>query len=239
MSPRGFGATLLLFIAGCASQPQLAREGTYDRVDSLFDPARAIQQGWLPMSLSPNGRLSDFSIDSYQDHLSIRGEGRRSASGLALPVDFDAEACPYLEWEWRIEALPEGASLFEKDLEDAAAAVWVMFGDPELAPWGEATAPQPVPTLRYVWTADRVPEETIIDSPNRPAVMRSIVVQSGIVSPLAWESERRDLVADYQAAFGSLPPGNVGAIALVTDNDHTQEPAVAHYGAARLLCSSS
>ena len=63
------------------------------------------------------------------------------------------------------------------------------------------------------------------------------VVQGGIVSPLAWEEERRDLVADYQAAFGGLPKDRVRAVAIFTDNDQTQEPVVAHYGAARLFCS--
>jgi hypothetical protein len=95
-----------------------------------------------------------------------------------------------------------------------------------------------MPTLRYVWTTARVPEETIIDSPGQPGVVRSIVVQGGIESPLAWESERRDLLADYQAAFGSLPKDRVKAVALFTDNDDTLEPVTAHYGAAHLLCRS-
>lgn len=224
-------AVSLLVLSACAAQPQLQRAGTFDRPDTLFDPARAIQQDWMEMAFAGH---TDYRIDSSQDRLSIRAQGQRSASGLVLPVDFDAEQCPYLEWDWRVEELQESASLFEKDLEDVAASIFVMFGDP-----GSFAAPRPVPTLRYVWTTGRVPEETIIDSPYLPGVVRSIVVQGGIVSPLAWESERRDLVADFQAAFGGLPPDRVQAIAIFTDNDQTQEPVVAHYGAARLLCSAS
>lgn len=231
-------AAASLFLAACTAQPQFQREGSYELPDTLYDPARAIEQGWGVIVLSDNGHLTDYRIDSYQDRLSIRAEGRRSASGLVLPVDFDAQRCPYLEWDWRVEVLQQGASLFESGLEDAAAAVWVMFGDPGLAPSGTMTALQPVPTLRYVWTTGRVQEETIVDSPSRPGMVRSIVAEGGLVSPLAWESEKRDLVADYQAAFGSLPPGPVRAIALVTDNDHTGEPVVAHYGPARLLCAN-
>src|SRR3546814_3335761 len=44
MIARGFAALSVLLLAGCVSQPELAREGTYDRADTLFDPARAIQQ---------------------------------------------------------------------------------------------------------------------------------------------------------------------------------------------------
>ncbi len=235
---RGFLAALSLsLLTACASQPELAREGSFERQDVLYDPALAIEQGWLAMSLSPNGRLTDFRLDSTQGRLSIRAEGRSSDSGLVLPVNIDVEGCPYLEWDWRVEKLQEGASLYEADLEDVAASLWVMFGDPEPGPWGAITAPKPVPTLRYVWTTDKIQEETIIDSPSQPGLIRSIVVQGGIVSPLAWESEKRDLAADYQAAFGGQPKSNVLALALVTGNYHTQEPVVAHYGAARLRCA--
>ncbi len=235
---RGFLAALSFsLLTACTAQPELAREGSFERQDVLYDPALAIEQGWLAMSLSPNGRLTDFRLDSTQDRLSIRAEGRSSDSGLVLPVNIDVEGCPYLEWDWRVEKLQEGASLYEADLEDVAASLWVMFGDPEPGPWGAITAPKPVPTLRYVWTTDKIQEETIIDSPSQPGLIRSIVVQGGIVSPLAWESEKRDLAADYQAAFGGQPKSNVLALALVTGNYHTQEPVVAHYGAARLRCA--
>lgn len=234
---RGFAALSLVLLAGCATQPQLAREGSYDRADTLFDPARAIQQDWRVMPLAQDGetRETDYRIATYQDRLSIRAQGQRSATGLALAVDVDAEACPYLEWDWRVETLQESANPYELALDDAAASILVMFGDP-----GDLSAPQDarraVPTLRYLWTIAAVPEETIIDSPSQPGVVRSIVVQGGVESPLAWVSERRDLVADYQAAFGGLPKERVRAVVLFTDNDQTQQPVVAHYGAARLLC---
>lgn len=235
----GLAALVLLPLAACMAQPQLAREGSFERQDLLYDPALAIAQDWTVMPLAQGGetRQTDYRLDSYQDHLSIRAEGQRSASGLALPVDFDAQACPYLEWEWRVEKLQESANPYERALDDGAAALLVMFGDPWSGEGGDFMAPRAVPTLRYLWTIAAVPEETIIDSPSRPGVVRSIVVQGGIVSPLAWASEKRDLVADYQAAFGGLPKENVRAVVLFTDNDDTQQPVVAHYGPARLRCA--
>jgi hypothetical protein len=228
-------AVLPIVLAACAAQPQIAREGAFDRPDTLFDPALAIRQDWVPMALTPDAgeRRTDYRLDSYQDRLSIRAEGRRSASGLVLPVDFDAGACPFLEWHWRVEKLQDGASLFDEDLDDVAAALYVVFGDP-----AALAEERPVTALRYVWTTGRVQDEEIVDSPRQPGVVRSIVVQGGLVSPLAWAEERRDIAADYQAAFGRLPAARVRAVALFTDNDDTQEPAVAHYGAARLLCAA-
>lgn len=126
------GAAPLLLLAACAAQPGFQREGTFDRADTLFDPARAIQQDWRVIQLARDGemRQTDYRIAASQDRLSIRAEAQRSATGLALPVDIDAEACPYLEWDWRVEVLQAGANPYERALDDGAAAVLVMFGDP-------------------------------------------------------------------------------------------------------------
>src|SRR5690606_7650492 len=69
-----FALLPLLLLAACAAPPQLAREGTYDRPDTLFDPARAIAQDWAVMPLAQDGetRATDYRIASYQDRLSIR-----------------------------------------------------------------------------------------------------------------------------------------------------------------------
>src|SRR3546814_3765541 len=113
MIARGFAALSVLLLAGCVSQPELAREGTYDRADTLFDPARAIQQDWTVMPLAQDGetRETDYRIASHQDRLSIRAEGQRSATGLALAVDLDVETCPYLEWDRTEEHTSELQSL--------------------------------------------------------------------------------------------------------------------------------
>src|SRR3546814_354681 len=59
MIARGFAALSVLLLAGCVSQPELAREGTYDRADTLFDPARAIQQDWTVMPLAQDGETRE------------------------------------------------------------------------------------------------------------------------------------------------------------------------------------
>src|SRR3546814_16169207 len=98
-----------------------------------------------------------------------------------------------------------------------------MFGDP-----GDFAAPRPVPTLRYLCTVAAVPEETIIDSPSQPGVLRTIVVQSGVASPLAWVRDRRDRAAEHKPAFGRLPDTHARAVLLFTDKDPPQQPVVAH-----------
>src|SRR3546814_15302758 len=97
-----------------------------------------------------------------------------------------------------------------------------MFGDP-----GDFAAPRPVPTLRYLWTVAAVPEETIIDSPSQPGVLRTIVVQSGVERPLARVRERLDLEADYPAAFGSLPEKHPRHVLPLPNHDQPPHPVVA------------
>ncbi len=226
----GLSALLLAGLAACETPPP-ETAGRLDRQVTLFDPATAIQEDWIEMPLVGE---TEYRLSSLNDRLSIRAVGRRSASGLVLPVEFDPNDCPVIAWSWRIQELQESASLVERDREDVAASIFVMFGDP-----GSFAAPRKVPTLRYVWTNARQQIEDIVDSPYLPGVVRSIVVETGVVSPAVWVDEKRDLLADYQAAFGGQPQDKVYAIAIFTDNDQTGEPVEAHYGRAGLFCTVS
>jgi len=49
-------------------------------------------------------------------------------------------------------------------------------------------------------------------------------------------SESRELVEDFERAFGRSPESGVHAVALFTDNDDTAQPVLARYGAIRVHC---
>ena len=120
-----------------------------------------------------------------------------------------------------------------REREDVAASLFLFFGDPGLGllDW------TPVPTLRYAWAAERVPIETVVDSPYLPGTVRTLVVESGEARLGRWLTARRNVAADFEKAFGHAPRDIIQAIALFTDNDQTREPAEAAYGAARALCA--
>ena len=107
----------------------------------------------------------------------------------------------------------------------------MMFGDP-----GFMSDPEPVPTLRYVWTNENSEVGAIIDNPYLTGTVRSIVIQAGLNPTHSWVVERRDIIEDYQEAFGDLPGDKIHAIALFTDNDQTKQPVEAYYGWARVHC---
>ena len=117
---------------------------------------------------------TEYRLSAVDGEIGIRAIGRRSASGLFRYVDVDPRHCASLKWAWRVDRLQPDADLRVKDREDVAASIFLLFGDP-----GLLFDPKPVPTLRYVWTNGHVPEETVIDNPYMPGVVRSLVVRSG------------------------------------------------------------
>ncbi len=196
--------------------------------NKLFDAATTIQDQWQHMPLRGT---TEYRLAVMDGQLGIRAVGRKSASGLIRRVSVDPGKCPVIEWSWSVTRLQPGADLRVKEAEDVAASIFLMFGDP-----GFLFDPKPVPTLRYVWTNDRLPLDAIIDNPYLPGTVRSIVIESGAKHAGRWAIERRNISKDFEKAFGHSPKKNIQAIALFTDNDQTQQPVEAYYGWARVVC---
>ena len=224
-------AVILLF-NGCAAPTgtpphvgAVAPKDTY----SLFDPATVIQDQWQHMPLRWE---TEYRLVYLDGRLALRAVGRESASVVIRRVQVDPNRCPILEWTWRVEKLQSDADLRVKESDDVAASLFLLFGDP-----GFFSNPDPVPTLRYVWTNDRVAEGAVIDNPYMPGIVRNIVVRTGTEHIGEWVTERRNIVADFKRAFGEEPTNAIEAFALFTDNDQTKEPVEAYYADARLLCT--
>lgn len=56
-----------------------------------------------------------------------------------------------------------------------------------------------------------------------------IAVQSGEDQLGKWVEEQRDVIADYRRIFGE-EPGNVDAVAIMTDSDDSRSKITAWYG---------
>ena len=174
---------------------------------------------------------SDWRLIAMDGDVVIEPVVDRSSTALARWIEFDTLKCPVAEWIWRVDALPPGADLTTRKAEDVAASVFFVFGDP-----GTFSNPEPVPTIRYVWSAGDEAAGTVINSPYFPDNLRNIVVRSGGAGA-GWVTEQRNLHEDYVRAFGQPPSDRVQVFALFTDNDHLGEPVKAFYLSARMLCS--
>lgn len=195
----------------------------------VFDADDALTRKWRHVKVWGD---SDWRLVALGDDIVIEPDVDGSSTALARYIDIDTEICPIAEWSWRVDALPDGADLASRKSEDVAASIFFAFGDP-----GTFSNPDPVPTLRYVWSTETNPVGEIVASPYFPASLKSVVVRSGPDGLGDWQSERRDLRADFEAAFGEAPPEPVRIVALFTDNDHLELPAKAFYANARALCT--
>lgn len=220
----------LIIVTGCTGTPP--RTGfftpTGDGQQRLLRVEHIVQQRWQELVL--RGR-TDYRVTALDERLAVRAEGRNSASGLIREVGLDVEDCPELTWSWRVDKLQPEADIRVKGREDVAASIFLLFGDP-----GMLALPDPVPTLRYVWTNAKVEEETIVDNPNMPGIVRSLVVRSGDENLGAWVIERRNIYQDFVAAFDHEPEDELFAVALFTDNDQTGQSVLAFYEWIAIRC---
>ena len=196
----------------------------------LFSAERAIQDEWQQLPIRGE---TEYRVTATTGRVAIRAIGQRSASGLMRRVQVNPLNCPQIEWSWRVDQLQETADIGVKEKEDVAASIFLLFGDP-----GLLLTPKQVPTLRYVWTNKRVDVESIVDSPYLPGIVKSVVVRSGSQQP-EWFVETRNILKDFERAFGHAPKEAIEAIALFTDNDQTKEPVIAHYEWARVECETA
>ncbi len=221
---------LALAVLGCSStQPHNEDVPSEDAHVRLFDPTTVLDDDWQHIVLRGATEYRHAILDN---RVAIRAVGKRSASGLIRYVRIAPNRCSTIEWSWSVTRIQESADLTTKDREDVAASIFLLFGDPDLL-----FDRKPVPTLRYVWTNDRAEIGAVVDNPYFPGVVRSIVVRRGIAVNGQWVNERRNIIEDYTRAFGHPPSESVQAIVLFTDNDQTNEPVEAYYGAGRAICS--
>lgn len=177
------------------------------------------------MAVMRDGSANVFHIDA--DH----------ASG-AIAHMLDLPAATTLSWRWKVDHSVAAANLNKKSGDDFAARVYVFFDVPRSSlSWlqrmklklasrrlGHAI---PTAALCYVWD-NRHPLDSIAASPYSPQV-RTIVLQSGNDHAGSWQMQRRDVAADFLAAFGHPAPRITG-IALSTDTDNTRGHVQAWFG---------
>jgi hypothetical protein len=157
----------------------------------------------------------------------VRATSKASASALYYKIELNAKTKnPIISWKWNVEEFPvkkHKESLETEDESDFAARVYVIF---------PANFILNYKVLEYIWT-ENVPAGETGTSPYSKNI-KIIVVRSGPNPDKKWFSEERDIVADYIKVFGRKPEKNVGAVAFMTNAEHTGTSAVSMYDDIRL-----
>ncbi|MEY4749307.1 MAG: hypothetical protein RIQ60_1521 [Pseudomonadota bacterium] len=197
---------------------------------------------WRAQTL-PGKKLTVYEPVQLEGRTCLHASSQASASMLRRKVDIAPADLGHLKFSWRVPALIEQADLTRREGEDSPVRVVLAFdgdhGELDLRTramfdLGEMLTGErpPYATLMYVWE-NRQPRESLILNPRTDRI-RKIVVESGAANLGHWLSYERDVVADYQRAYGRLP-GRLIGIAVMTDSDNTDSEAEAYYADLRLF----
>jgi hypothetical protein len=201
-------------------------------------PPGAAVDGWRPLRPAPNAPDTVYSVVDENGVRVLKALADRSMSGLVHETRVDLRRTPILQWRWKVASVVADADLTRRSGDDYAARVYVLFDYPanrlSLATRAKLTLVetlygQKIPTaaINYVWD-NRAPVGSIHPNAYTDRA-RMIVLRSGPDQAERWVDERRDVAADFRAAFGEDPPDVIG-IAVATDTDNTGARAVAWFG---------
>lgn len=168
-----------------------------------------------------------YRIEKGQSLDYVRATSNGTASALYYRIKLDAKRkSPVVSWRWNVDKFPEKKgpeSLETENEDDFAARVYVIF--PALFFTNSKV-------LEYVW-AEKLPEGLIGTSPYSKNI-KLIVARSGPNPDRKWFVEDRDIKADYVKAFGTEPEYDIGAVAFMTNAEHTGTSADAMYDDIKL-----
>ena len=178
--------------------------------------------------LSPNWKskkfkgVTQYSIADLDGESVLMAFSSGAASALIYKKEYSLRDYPVLSWRWRVDnILPKGDAR-TKDGDDYSARIYVIFPH-WIFPLTRS--------INYIW-ANKLPKgEYLSSSYTGNSVL--VAVQSGPENIGHWITERRNVRDDYLRIFGEEPRA-VGAIAIMTDADNTEDEARAWYDDIRI-----
>ena len=209
-------------------------------------PFSSLEPGPVPDDWRVSGfrrrPLTEYQLVAEGDSVVLQATSEAAVAGLIREVNQDPQQFPVLSWRWKVGNLLESSDLRRKDGDDYPARVYVIFDyDRRRLSLGTRMkmrmakliygAEIPAAAICYVWDTKSAPG-TIVPNAYSDRI-QMVVVRSGPDKLNQWVTEERDIVKDYETAFGEPPPAIAG-IALATDTDDTGEKAQAWYGDIRL-----
>lgn len=175
--------------------------------------------GWQPQTFSGKPATSYRLVDGH-----LTATCQASASGYVWREDLTLARSPILSWRWRVHDVLTGSDERSKQGDDFLARVYVVR-DGGWAPWRTRS-------LVYVWSNGGTPAA---DWPSAYTAQAHIIrLRTGAVGLGQWQTEERDLEADFRRYFGEVPK-QIHALALMSDCDDSGGAGRADYGDLRLL----
>lgn len=162
--------------------------------------------------------LTSYELMPENGNVVVKAISKDAASGLVKKISFDPRKYRYLRWSWKINHTILNGDEKTKAGDDYAARLYVVFAGNYF--WQTEA-------INFIWANNLKTGDSIPNAYTSSAIM--VAVESGNTRSGEWHVEERDILADYQNLFGS-DPGEVRAIAIMTDTDDTGGEATAWYG---------
>jgi len=183
------------------------------------DPVTGLPTGWKvrPVKGQPAPTYTIAEDEDGVPVLRVSGAGAAAWANheLADPIPVGAGR---LRWSWRVLEIPEPADLRDRDTDDSAIRIYVVFGKPGslfngsgrviFYTWGNT---EPEGLTRRSFVSDR---------------LQIVRVAGKMEADGTWRDHEVDPFADYRTFWNREPPP-ITAVGLMQDTDMTRSMAVA------------
>ena len=217
--------------AGAAEILELSdpsENGRDPRSASAIPLPPSLPQPRIDITVSPDGgsplprewALKEFTgsakvrVEKVGSHFAVRLSSDQASFSLHKDVVVDVTQYSYLSWAWRVDRLPRSGDARQKETDDQAAQLYVVF------PRFPALVRSQI--IGYIWDST-APAGTVLNSTSNPLV-KLIVLRSGVDRLGQWTVETRNVLEDYRRLFGGAPP-KVGRVSLLINSQHTKSAA--------------
>lgn len=249
---RSIAATaLFLAMTGCASPTkELAHNPPATKSESdvrlsVFSssPAGGLPEGWEPLIILRNKKTTEYQLVHNDSRTVLHARAESASSGLMHQVNIDPQKQPWLHWQWKIANPLKAQDNTQRATEDSPVRIILGFdGDKDTLPFADQILFEtarvvtghdfPYATLMYIWGGD-APVDSVIRSPHSGRI-KMIVAENGTGGIGEWRQFARNIVEDYEKAYGEKP-GRLIGVGVLTDTDNTGETVEAWYGDIALL----
>ncbi|MDO8907603.1 MAG: DUF3047 domain-containing protein [Pseudohongiella sp.] len=167
---------------------------------------------------------TNYRIQRDDNHVILFADAPGTASAFYRSGRIDLTTTPCLSWSWKIDATaPAYLDERAKSGDDYAARVYVVRRG-GLAFWRAKT-------INYVWSANQ-PAGSRWPNAYAGNNAQMWALDSGPDLTDQWQSHQRDIMADWQQAFGEQI-NSLDGIAIMTDGDDSGSQLSAAYATLR------
>jgi len=162
---------------------------------------------------------TDYTLIEEAGVRVLRGRADGTASILYRERRVDLQATPIVEWSWKIDGVYDAIDERTRGGDDFPARLYVVART-GLLPWNTLA-------INYVWASEATQGDSWPNPYTDKAMM--IAVRTGSDEAGRWVRERRDVAADFRAAFGERVDAIAG-YAVMVDGDDGKRKATAWFG---------